>query len=289
MRRFPLLLMVVAVAITAYAVVALAQGPETGQAAPPDQEDGYMMMGGMMGGTSIAVSGKDIYVVAGGMLLKYDQDLKLVKQVELPVSESMKRWHEMNMQRMGGGMVGEGMAPGMGRGRGGPGMREHMRGGGGMRGDGGGMRGDGGGMMGGGRMMRGGGGMMREHWGATLSPMQGVTTDASAQASFWLSRNGLMLRYVLDVEDIKDATQAHIHMVKDDQPGEPVAFLFKGPEKKGAFTGILAQGTITAAELMGPLKGKPLSDLVDALDNGGAMVVVHTTAAPAGALDGFIE
>jgi hypothetical protein len=276
MKRFPLLLMVVAIAITAYAVVALAQAPEAGQAPPPDQEDGYgyMMMGRMMGGGSIAVSGKDIYVIAGGMLLKYDQDLKLVKQVELPVSESMKRWQESHMGRMGGGM-GPGVGPGMGRGGG--------RGGRGMRGEGDGMMG------GGGRMMRGGGGMMREHWGATLSPMQGVTTDATAQASFWLSRNGLMLRYVLDVEDIKDATQAHIHMMKDDQPGEPVAFLFKGPEKKGTFTGILAQGTITTADLIGPMKGKPLSDLVAAMDNGEAMVVVHTTAAPAGALDGPIE
>ena len=40
--------------------------------------------------------------------------------------------------------------------------------------------------------------------------------------------------------------------------------------------GVLAEGTITAADLVGPLAGHPLSDLIDAIQAGNAYVNVHT-------------
>ena len=44
----------------------------------------------------------------------------------------------------------------------------------------------------------------------------------------------------------------------------------------GRVSGVLATGTITAANLTGPLAGQPLSALVDAIDAGNAYVNVHT-------------
>jgi hypothetical protein len=49
-----------------------------------------------------------------------------------------------------------------------------------------------------------------------------------------------------------------------------------GPLDSGRHDGILAQGTITAANLVGPLAGQPLSVLVNALNSGNAYVNIHT-------------
>ena len=59
--------------------------------------------------------------------------------------------------------------------------------------------------------------------------------------------------------------------------GPIVAFLY-GPVAAGGgrTDGVLAEGTITAANLIGPLAGHPLSDLVTALDTGNAYANVHT-------------
>lgn len=68
---------------------------------------------GMTGAESVAASGNDVYVIIHGNLLKYDSNLNLIKQVELPRAEP----------GMGGGRGGRG-GGGMGRrgGGGGGGM-----------------------------------------------------------------------------------------------------------------------------------------------------------------------
>ncbi len=49
-----------------------------------------------------------------------------------------------------------------------------------------------------------------------------------------------------------------------------------GPLGAGRMDGVLAEGTITAANLVGPLAGHPLSDLVAAIQAGNAYVNIHT-------------
>ena len=49
-----------------------------------------------------------------------------------------------------------------------------------------------------------------------------------------------------------------------------------GGRSRGRFDGVLATGTITAADLVAPLAGHPLSDLVAAIQSGHAYVNVHT-------------
>ncbi|PYV08229.1 MAG: hypothetical protein DMG07_26405 [Acidobacteria bacterium] len=39
---------------------------------------------------------------------------------------------------------------------------------------------------------------------------------------------------------------------------------------------MLAEGTITAADLVGPLTGNPLSELITAMEDGNAYVNAHT-------------
>ncbi|HUU55286.1 MAG TPA: hypothetical protein VMY87_10255 [Armatimonadota bacterium] len=128
MNRVAVLLFVALVAIATYAIVASAQpgvmgggrgepmmeSPEAVALEPLEEESDIMRgrRGAMMGQAAIAVSGNHIFVIAGDLLLKYDQDLNLVKQAELPVPE------------MGPGRgMGRGGRGGGGRGGGGRGMR----------------------------------------------------------------------------------------------------------------------------------------------------------------------
>ena len=56
----------------------------------------------------------------------------------------------------------------------------------------------------------------------------------------------------------------------------------------GRFNGVLQTGVITKANLVGSLKGKEISDLVDLINAGRAYVNVHTSQYPGGEIRGQI-
>jgi hypothetical protein len=107
-------------------------------------------------------------------------------------------------------------------------------------------------------------------------------TNAQGQTIFHLSDDGTALEYKLIGSNIENAFMAHIHMATPGVNGPIVVWLYPstaptpGPVGSGRHDGILAEGTITAANLTGPLAGQPLSALVSALNNGTAYVNVHT-------------
>jgi CHRD domain len=120
-----------------------------------------------------------------------------------------------------------------------------------------------------------------------------VETHATGRATFRLSKNGKDLSYTLNVKGIDDVTMAHIHMAPMGKDGPPVVWLYGDkmhPAKKmGMVSGMLARGTITEADLVGSMKGKPLSDLVKEIRDGDTYVNVHTKGHPAGEIRGQIE
>ncbi|TMB98315.1 MAG: CHRD domain-containing protein [Chloroflexi bacterium] len=116
-----------------------------------------------------------------------------------------------------------------------------------------------------------------------------VVSNAQGQAIFHLNAEGTELRYKLIVANIDDVMFAHIHTAVAGANGPVVAFLFHGPTISGRTQGVLAEGTITASDLVGPLAGHSLSDLVSALESGGAYANAHTTAYPAGEIRGQIK
>jgi hypothetical protein len=106
-------------------------------------------------------------------------------------------------------------------------------------------------------------------------------THAQGQAIFQLE--GDELSYKLIAANIENVFQAHIHMGSAGANGAVVVWLYPstapaaGPVGGGRHDGILATGTITAANLVGPLLNRPLSELIAAIENGTAYVNVHTS------------
>lgn len=96
-------------------------------------------------------------------------------------------------------------------------------------------------------------------------------------ATFQLSSDGSTIHYKLIASNIENVVAAHIHLGTADVNGPVVAFLYGNAAPGGGRTdGVLAQGTITAANLVGPLVGQPLSALVDAIRAGNTYANVHT-------------
>ena len=116
-----------------------------------------------------------------------------------------------------------------------------------------------------------------------------VVSDAQGEALFRLTDDETALSYKLIVANIENVKFAHIHMAPAGTNGQVVVFLFHGPTIAGRTQGVLADGTISASDLIGPLAGHPLSDLVSALRSGDAYANVHTDAYPAGEGRGQIK
>lgn len=113
-----------------------------------------------------------------------------------------------------------------------------------------------------------------------------VVTGAQGQATFKIADDGQSIEYKLNTSAMELVVQAHIHVGPVDDTGPVVVFLF-GPVLGGVDTsGRLASGTFTAANLVGPLAGHPLSDLIAEIESGNAYVNVHTVANPPGEIRG---
>ena len=118
-------------------------------------------------------------------------------------------------------------------------------------------------------------------------------TLAQGQAWFRLDKEGTELSYRLIAANIENILQAHIHLAPAGVNGSVVAWMYPSAPPAtlipGRFDGVLAKGTISAANLVGPLAGHPLADLVAAMQSGGTYVNVHTVQYPGGEIRGQIQ
>lgn len=131
-----------------------------------------------------------------------------------------------------------------------------------------------------------------------VSPLSGgeevpaVNTRARGNAVLTLSDDGTVLHYKLIVANIDNVTQSHIHLAPAGSNGPVVVFLY-GFNPAGISTnGILAEGDITAANLIARAAigfGATMPELVAALRNGTAYVNVHTMAFPPGEIRGQVK
>lgn len=116
-----------------------------------------------------------------------------------------------------------------------------------------------------------------------------VKTMAKGEATFTLSDDGKELMYKVMVSDIENVSAAHIHGGKMGKNGPALALVDIKGKKVGKFSGTLAEGKITSNELLGPLKGKSVNDLVKEIEAGDTYLNVHTDKHPDGELRAQIK
>ncbi|MFD0770683.1 CHRD domain-containing protein [Bacillus sp. CGMCC 1.60114] len=109
-----------------------------------------------------------------------------------------------------------------------------------------------------------------------------VKTDACGKVKFMFNEDFTKLYYKLTVKHIQEMTAAHIHLGKEGQNGPVVAFLF-GPVNPGiSVDKAVVKGVLTKDNLVGPLQGMTLADLMKEMQEGNAYVNVHTEQHPQG-------
>ena len=129
---------------------------------------------------------------------------------------------------------------------------------------------------------------LNRNWSAHANGSQEIPprdTQAQAQAIFHLSNDGNSLDYKLIAANIENVVQAHIHQNIPGVNGPIVVWLYPStapgpalPPGGGRLDGVIAQGTITAADIAtatAPL-GYTFDQLVDDLNTGHAYVNLHT-------------
>lgn len=121
-------------------------------------------------------------------------------------------------------------------------------------------------------------------------------SQGTGVAKFKLSEDGTELSYKLIVANIDNVTQAHIHCGAEGVNGPVVAFLFGFAAGGVTLNGVLAEGTITAADVI-PRPDSPacpggvadFDDLLAKMRSGDAYVNVHTIELPPGEIRGQIQ
>jgi hypothetical protein len=102
-------------------------------------------------------------------------------------------------------------------------------------------------------------------------------TLAQGQAIMKVLPDGQSISYKVIASNIDNIVQSHIHVGAAGTNGPIVVFLFGPvPAGGGRHDGVLAEGTFTAANFIGPLTGQPFSALIAQMQAGNTYVNVHT-------------
>lgn len=120
-----------------------------------------------------------------------------------------------------------------------------------------------------------------------------VETDAQGQAIIKVSSDGASIHYKLIVANIENVFMAHIHNAPAGQNGSIVVWLYPSSPPpqliEGRTQGVLAEGTFSADDLVGPLEGQTMDALIEEMKAGNTYVNVHTSQHPAGEIRGQIQ
>jgi hypothetical protein len=115
-----------------------------------------------------------------------------------------------------------------------------------------------------------------------------VGSDASGTLAVTVAEDG-SVSFALRVDSITGLTVARLHKGDVGATGPTVFTVYRGPTKDGLFTGTVAEGAIEAKNLVGPLKGMSLDDLVAMIHSGDVYLNVGTTAHPNGEIRGQLQ
>lgn len=112
-------------------------------------------------------------------------------------------------------------------------------------------------------------------------------SDAAGQAIVKFSKDNSSLSYKLIVANIDNVRVAHIHCAVEGENGPVGVTLYGGPTV--TTNGILAQATVTAPDAGNACSWSSISDVREAIENGGAYVNVHSDEFPPGEIRGQLD
>lgn len=119
--------------------------------------------------------------------------------------------------------------------------------------------------------------------GANVVPP--VTTNAKGTLTLTVQPDGTV-DYVVTIKKLTNITVARL---RGGQPGAStgvIVTLYDGPNKSGAFTGQLAEGSFTAEDMGGPLDGMTIADFVSLIESGNVFLNVGNASHKSGAICG---
>ena len=116
-----------------------------------------------------------------------------------------------------------------------------------------------------------------------------VATEASGTLTLTVAADGSSVGYVLQVNSIIDFSVARLHEGKVGSSGATIFTVYNGSTKSGPYTGPIAKGSFTAADLVGPLKGKTIDDLVGLIEAKSVYLNVGTEAHSDGEIRGQLQ
>jgi hypothetical protein len=111
-----------------------------------------------------------------------------------------------------------------------------------------------------------------------------VSTSATGRVMLSPSPPRDVIDFFLQVNNADSVMAAHIHLAETGVNGPVVANLYLGPKVSGEHFSHV--GTVTEDDLVGPLAGMTLQDLIDEIESGNAYVNVHTVEHPSGEIRG---
>lgn len=129
------------------------------------------------------------------------------------------------------------------------------------------------------------------NWGAILSSGNEIPTgDSGAWGIAYLNvgGDGASLNYTVTFWNIVEPQMGHIHVGNTKTNGPVVVNLFDSKTIKGTYSGMIASGTVTAKDLVGPMQGKGMDALLAEIKSGNTYVNFHTAANPGGAARGQV-
>lgn len=132
-----------------------------------------------------------------------------------------------------------------------------------------------------------------QQFNATLSGQNVVPivpdTQAKGIAEFRVNSQMDSIDYIVSVRDIDQVMTSHVQLGTPGVNGPIILTLYRADSPTGPINGLLAEETIIASELEGPMEGKSIQDLVNAMKNGNAYVSINTASFPNGEIRGEIS
>jgi CHRD domain len=116
-----------------------------------------------------------------------------------------------------------------------------------------------------------------------------LTTAANGTLTLTVAADGSSVDYVLKLNGIISLTVARLHAGQVGATGATIFTIYGGPTKSGLYSGTIAQGSFTAADLLGPLKGKTIDDLVGLIGADSLYLNVGTQAHIQGEIRGQLH